>query len=75
VYPESLITDRVPTILQQVLSLNPLRPFITAFRNTLYDGTIPSLRLALILVLLATVSLFTGVVVFYSITVNLAEEV
>ena len=54
--------------------LNPIERFTEAFRNTVYDGRLPTLSNVLYLIGLSLVTLVIGYVVFKRYEGRLAEE-
>ena len=73
VYPLKLVSDSHPD-LAFVLRLNPLERFVEAFRNTLYDGRLPSLGTSLFLVVVSALVLAAGYALFKRYEGRLAEE-
>lgn len=73
VYPLKLVEDSHPD-LAFVMRLNPLERFVEAFRNTLYDGQLPSAANSLILVAVSLGTLFLGYRIFKRYEGRLAEE-
>lgn len=73
VYPVSLVVDANPAIAT-VYRLNPMERFSEAFRNTVYDGRLPTLNTTIYLVVVSLVVLMIGYSVFRRRQGRLAEE-
>lgn len=73
VYPIRIIADRKPGVIW-LYRLNPLERFTEVFRNTLYDGRLPSLANTGFLVGVSTVTLVLGYWIFTRYEPRLAEE-
>jgi ABC-type polysaccharide/polyol phosphate export permease len=73
VYPVTLISAEHPT-LAKFYQLNPMERFSEAFRNTMYDGRLPSLWTSIYLIVVPLVVLVVGYVVFRRREGRLAEE-
>lgn len=74
VYPPSLLQAELPTWAYDILSLNPMFRYSSAFRSTLYDGTAPSAGTLLGLTIGSLVSLYVGWKVFERLSSRFAEE-
>ncbi|MCW2740962.1 MAG: type transporter [Blastococcus sp.] len=73
VYPVSLVTESHPT-LGTIYRLNPMERFSEAFRNTVYDGRLPSLATTTYLLVVSLLTLAVGYAVFRRREGRLAEE-
>jgi ABC-2 type transport system permease protein len=73
VYPISIVANRRPHLLTYY-RLNPIERFTEAFRNTVYDGRLPTLSNVLYLIGLSLATLAIGYVVFKRYEGRLAEE-
>jgi ABC-type polysaccharide/polyol phosphate export permease len=73
VYPISIIDDRRPELVKYY-RLNPIERFTEAFRNTVYDGRLPTLANTVFLVVVSLVTLAIGYAVFKRYEGRLAEE-
>jgi ABC-type polysaccharide/polyol phosphate export permease len=73
VYPISIIEHKKPGIVG-VYRLNPLERFTEAFRNTIYDGRLPSLSNMLVIVGYSFGALVVGYWLFKRYQGRLAEE-
>jgi ABC-2 type transport system permease protein len=73
VYPVSLVTDAHPT-LGTIYRLNPMERFSEAFRNTVYDGRLPSLETTTFVVVVSLLTFLVGYTVFRRREGRLAEE-
>jgi len=73
VYPVSLVADAHPTIAT-IYRINPMERFSEAFRNTMYDGRLPSLGTMAYVVVVSLGVLCLGYVVFRRREGRLAEE-
>jgi ABC-type polysaccharide/polyol phosphate export permease len=73
VYPVTLVTEAHPT-LATFYRLNPMERFSEAFRNTIYDGRLPSVGTTAYLVVFSLVTLAVGYAVFRRYEGRLAEE-
>jgi ABC-type polysaccharide/polyol phosphate export permease len=74
VYPPSLLEDKVPPWVDEVLSYNPMARFAAAFRRTFYDGTAPGVLSVLALAALAVATLTVGWKIFDKLSYRFAEE-
>ena len=79
VYPISYVPDTATILgitipLGDIYRLNPMERFSEAFRDTLYDGTMPNLGTMLFVVGSALVSIVIGHFVFRRLEGRLAEE-
>jgi ABC-2 type transport system permease protein len=75
VYPPSLLEDRAPSWVVNLLELNPMNGFVEVYRRCLYDGGAPGWRTMLGLVVVSLVSLVIGWAIFARMTRRLPEEV
>jgi len=75
VYGPEVIRSRVPEFGQQILRLNPMVHFVSAFRSALFHGSIISITHLAVLVLCSFSSLSLGWVVFGKLGRRLPEEV
>lgn len=75
VYSPTLLDGRAPTWLREILILNPMHAFVTAFREVLYHGRFPSLARLGFLLLVSMMSLVVGWIVFRRLGRRLPEEV
>lgn len=73
VYPIKIIADRKPGLIW-LYRLNPLERFTEVFRNTIYDGRLPSLSNTAFLVGVSVATLAIGYWVFKRYDGRLAEE-
>lgn len=73
VYPIKIIADRKPGVIW-LYRLNPLERFTEVFRNTIYDGRMPSLSNTGFLVGVSVATLAIGYWVFKRYDGRLAEE-
>lgn len=73
VYPLKLVSEKHPD-LAFVLRLNPLERFVEAFRNTLYDGRLPTWQNSLVLLVISLGTLALGYALFKRYEGRLAEE-
>jgi ABC-type polysaccharide/polyol phosphate export permease len=75
VYAPSVVQDRAPAWANKILQFNPMRAFVTTYRDLLYDAKAPSaLRLGMMLIS-AVVSLAIGWAIFNRMGRRLPEEV
>jgi ABC-type polysaccharide/polyol phosphate export permease len=74
VYPVSLVTTAAHPTLATIYRLNPMERFSEAFRNTIYDGRLPSLSTTTYIVVVSLLTLVVGYVVFRRREGRLAEE-
>lgn len=75
VYPPSLLEERAPTWVQNILKFNPMNAFVEVYRRLLYDGGAPGLTTMGGLVLISAASLAIGWTIFHRMSRRLAEEV
>ena len=75
VYAPNLIQDRAPGWANDILLANPMRAFVTTYRDLLYDGHAPTLSRILIMTVSAVVSLTLGWWAFQRMGRRLPEEV
>jgi ABC-type polysaccharide/polyol phosphate export permease len=75
VYSPSLVDDRVPSWARVILELNPMAAFVTAFRNLLYDATMPSVANIVDMIVAAALSVTIGWYIFIKMGRRLPEEV
>jgi ABC-type polysaccharide/polyol phosphate export permease len=69
------VQDRAPAWANKILQFNPMRAFVTTYRDLLYDAKAPSaLRLGMMLIS-AVVSLAIGWAIFNRMGRRLPEEV
>lgn len=73
VYPISIIANQRPGLIKYY-RLNPLERFFEAFRNTIYDGRLPTLSNTIFLVIVSAATLALGYWVFKRYEGRLAEE-
>ena len=75
VYAPNIVQDRAPAWANKILQFNPMRAFVTTYRDLLYDAKAPSaLRLSMMLIS-AVVSLAIGWAIFNRMGRRLPEEV
>jgi ABC-type polysaccharide/polyol phosphate export permease len=74
VYPVSLVTESASPTVAALYRLNPMERFSEAFRNTIYDGRLPSLATTTYIVVVSLLTLVVGYVVFRRREGRLAEE-
>ena len=74
VYPQSLLDDHVEGPLRRILEANPMRYFVEAFRDTLYSGRGPSLKVLGVLGAVSFGALLVGWFTFGRLSADLAEE-
>lgn len=67
-------TDMIPNEYQSVFLLNPMTPIIIAYRDILYYKAIPQMNYILNSLIMATILLIIGIVVFYKLKKHFAEE-
>jgi len=70
-YPPSLIPER----FLKIYFLNPFASFITAFRNILADGVIPSREIFMVTFISALIAISFGYLVFLKLQKKFAEEI
>lgn len=75
VYSPTLLDGRAPGWLREILIVNPMHAFVTAYRDVLYHGRLPSLNRVVFLVAISFVSLFIGWFIFKRLGRRLPEEV
>jgi ABC-2 type transport system permease protein len=75
VYPPSLLEERAPQWVQEVLALNPLNAFVEVYRRLLYDAGAPGWRTMVALVGISFISLVVGWAIFRRFVRRLPEEV
>ena len=75
VYPPSLLEERAPTWVNNVLQLNPMNGFVEVYRRLLYDGGAPGLTTMAGLVVISAASLTIGWTIFHRMSRRLPEEV
>jgi ABC-2 type transport system permease protein len=75
VYAPSVVQDRAPAWVNNVLKLNPMSAFVNTYRDLLYDATSPSLPRLGAMTFAAFVSLAAGWAVFNRMGRRLPEEV
>ena len=73
VYPLSSVSQHHPH-LTFLVRLNPVERFVEAFRNTLYDGRLPTWQNSVFLVLASVIALLLGYLLFKRYEGRLAEE-
>jgi ABC-2 type transport system permease protein len=61
--------------LVTIFQLNPAERFLTAYRDVLYDFTVPGLDIWLQLIAWSAVSLIIGSLVFRKLARNIVEEI
>lgn len=75
VYAPTLLDGRAPEWLRKVLILNPMHAFVTAYRDTLYHGRMPSASRLILLLVASLTTLTLGWLIFKRMSRRLAEEV
>ena len=75
VYPPSLLEDRAPNWINNILQLNPMNAFVEVYRRLLYDGGAPGLTTMAALVAISATSLVIGWTIFHRMSRRLPEEV
>jgi ABC-type polysaccharide/polyol phosphate export permease len=75
VYAPSVVQDRAPAWANDLLRLNPMRAFVSTYRDLLYDAKAPSLIRLGVMLLSAILSLSIGWFVFNRMGRRLPEEV
>jgi ABC-type polysaccharide/polyol phosphate export permease len=75
VYPPSLLEERAPTWVQNVLNLNPMNGFVETYRRLLYDASAPGWKTMVGLLTISAVSLTVGWTIFNRMSRRLPEEV
>ena len=75
VYAPSLLDERAPTWVNNVLQLNPMNGFVAVYRRLLYDGAAPGLTTMAGLVVISAASLIIGWTIFHRMSRRLPEEV
>ena len=75
VYPPQTIEENVPVWGQNLISLNPMLHFVSAFRDCLYHARFPELSQVLVLTGISALSLTLGWVIFTRMGRRLPEEV
>jgi ABC-2 type transport system permease protein len=75
VYAPSVVQDRAPAWVNNVLKLNPMSAFVNTYRDLLYDATSPSLPRLGAMTIAAFASLAAGWAVFNRMGRRLPEEV
>ena len=75
VYSPDLLKDRAPEWADRLLQLNPMRAFVSSYRDLLYDARCPSLTRFLLMLVSAAVSLTVGWWIFHRMGRRLPEEV
>lgn len=75
VYPPTLLEEKAPTWVYNILRLNPISKFVEVYRRCLYDGGAPGWAGMLLLVAFAAASLVIGWTIFARMSRRLAEEV
>ena len=75
IYPPSLLEDRGPEWVQQLLNLNPMTHFVAAYRRLMFDAGAPGLTTMVGLVVVAAASLAVGWAIFIRLGRRLPEEV
>jgi ABC-2 type transport system permease protein len=75
VYPPTLVEERAPQWIQEIIDLNPMNGFVEVYRRCLYDAGAPGWRTMVALVIISFVALALGWAVFRRFARRLAEEV
>ena len=75
VYAPSIVQDRAPAWANKLLQLNPMRAFVTTYRDLLYDAKAPSVLRLGVMLISAVVSLAIGWAIFNRMGRRLPEEV
>lgn len=75
VYGPELLKARAPEWADRVLRLNPMRAFVTSYRDLLYDARCPSLARFVLMSGAAAISLTLGWWIFHRMGRRLPEEV
>jgi ABC-type polysaccharide/polyol phosphate export permease len=75
VYPPSLLEERAPTWIYNILQFNPMNGFVEVYRRLLYDGAAPGLTTMAGLIAISFASLTIGWTIFHRMSRRLPEEV
>ncbi|NDF32673.1 MAG: hypothetical protein EB147_10685 [Acidimicrobiia bacterium] len=75
VYGPELLKARAPEWADKVLQLNPMRAFVSSYRDLLYDARCPSLSRFVLMAVSAMISLTVGWWIFHRMGRRLPEEV
>lgn len=74
VYTDTVVKDRVPHTVAQILHWNPMAIFVRGFRETLYDGRFPGYASIGACFVVAFLSLAAGWAIFNKLSRRFAEE-
>ena len=74
VYTFDAVGDRLGKPARFIVDWNPMTKFVQCFRNTLFDGTHPSLSSLAYIAACSIVSLIIGAAIFKRFNTRLAEE-
>lgn len=72
--PVMYSVDMVPEQMRGIFFLNPMTPIIIAYRNILYDGTVPQLGTLLSASVIGVVILIVGWALFHHLQKHFVEE-
>ncbi|MFM9036949.1 MAG: ABC transporter permease [Actinomycetota bacterium] len=75
VYGPSLLEERAPRWAERILDLNPMRAFVSSYRDLLYDARCPSGSRFVFMAASALLSISLGWIVFHRMGRRLPEEV
>jgi ABC-2 type transport system permease protein len=75
VYPESLVKDRGPTVIQWAVAINPLNHFVESMRSSVYALQWPSAIEMLILLAFSFGTFLLGWAVFHRFGSRISEEI
>lgn len=75
VYAPSVVQDRAPAWANKILQLNPMRAFVSTYRDLLYDAKPPSVLRLAIITFSSVISLVIGWAIFNRMGRRLPEEV
>ena len=75
VYAPTLLEEKAPTWIYNILQLNPMNGFVEVYRRLLYDGAAPGLTTMAGLVVISAASLTIGWTIFHRMSRRLPEEV
>jgi ABC-type polysaccharide/polyol phosphate export permease len=74
IYTPDAIRDKVPNIVDSILTWNPMAVIVRGFRHTLYDGAAPPLSTFVYLPIVSIGVLALGMLVFKRLDRRIAEE-
>jgi ABC-type polysaccharide/polyol phosphate export permease len=75
VYAPSVVQDRAPAWANKILQLNPMRAFVSTYRDLLNDAKPPSVLRLAIITFSSVISLVIGWAIFNRMGRRLPEEV